>query len=381
MPSHPVTPLVPQWSAEVLPALLEASGIIIAVLDRDGRVRSIDAHAATLLGREHRTLMGAHWSELTHAQDGARPGAKLDALWRTPGVHGPMIGRARRADGSNLWLESVVDSRDTASRGLVILSRDVTARLEDDDRLRASLAEAQRFEALGRLAGGVAHDLNNLLTVITGYATLLSGRLPSGSHDQQEAEEVRVGAERASELVRQLHRLGASGPREARGADLGEQVDRLADLVRRAIGPAGRFEHHREQAVPLVFDPGTLEQSLLLVAVWLRSEQPEGPWLKLRSSRRILDGPQAERLGVHPGAHAVLELEFTRPQSVTEQPPLVFAAVNGILSRVGGVVEIFALPENNMLMRLHWPLVPASPEEMARRGPHPARRPGGPWRA
>lgn len=359
MKSSPVVSdlLASQLRQDSLLRLLELNGAFVCVLDHAGLILSMSRNGAALLKREVAQVVGQHCSQFTPAEDASAARAFIDSVLATPGLHGPVVGRSVRGDGTLLWVETLFDSTDLAGAGLVALARDITARIEADEALQSQLLAAQRFEALGRLAGGVAHDLNNLLTAITGYSALLSVQLPAGTHAHGQAEEVRVAAQRAADLVRQLNLLGRAGTGVVRTLELGDQVDRLRDFIMHALGDTGRFVHERERSVELSFDPSSLEQSLVLLAVWLRTEQPTGARMLVRSGPRSLEPNHAARLGLSIGPHAMLEVELAHSGAAVEQPPLTIAAVAGVLSRVGAAIETFLLPENQMQLRLYWPLV------------------------
>ena len=354
---------------DTLVRLLEHDQAFLCVADPAGRILYLSALAGSLLRRDPDSVLGEHYTAFTPPEDIAAAREYIDNVVATPALYGPVIGRAMCGDGTFLWIETLLDSTDMAGAGLVMLSRDVSTRIEADEALRTRLLESQRFEVLGRLAGGVAHDLNNLLTVIVGYATLLSAHLPAGTDDQAQAEDVRTAAEHAAELVRQLHRLGRAGMGEVRAAELGDQVERLRELVVRALGPGSRFLHERERAVVLSFDATSLEQSLLLLAVWLRGVRPQGAEMHVLSGQRSLDAAHAARLRLNIGPHAMVEVELPSIALVPVEPPLVTAAIGGVLSRVGGAIEHFLLPENILVLRIYWPLLP--PAGDAHEGEHP----------
>ena len=349
---------IPRLGNDAILRLLEHDQVFVCVADRSGVLVHLSAFAGSLLRRDPQSMLGEHYTAFTPPEDIAAARAHIDGVMANPALYGPVIGRVMRGDGTFMWVETVFDSTDMAGAGLVLLSRDISTRIEADEALRTQLLESQRFEALGRLAGGVAHDLNNLLTVIAGYSTLLATQLPAGTENQAQAEDVRMASQQAAELVRQLHRLGSADKGEVRGLELGDQVEQLRELILRAMGPRSRFLHDRERAVVLSFDATSLAQSLLLLAVWLRGERPDGAELHVLTAQRSLDAAHAERLGLAVGLHAMVELELPSVAIATGQPPLVTAAIGGVLSRVGGAVEYFLLPENTLVLRLYWPLLP-----------------------
>lgn len=341
---------------EAVPRLLEQSLAFLTVVDSDGLIRYADPFIGRVLCCDPASLIGEHFLTFTPVEDAEAAREFLATVMARPGQHGPVIGRARKGDGGFVWIETVFDSSDMAGAGLRMLSRDITDRVGVEEALHSRLLEAQRFEALGRLAGGVAHDLNNLLTVISGYSTLLMAQLPAGSPDQLQAEDVQLASEHAAELVRQLHRLGRAGAGEVRGAELGDQVERLRSLISRALGVNGRFQHERRSTVVLSFDSSSLGQSLLLLAVWLRQARPEGAEFRVSTDQCSLEAAHAAQLDLAPGPYAVLRVEIPDAPMRDEGVALVTSGIAGILSRAGGGMEFVLRSDNLLRVQMYWPL-------------------------
>jgi two-component system, cell cycle sensor histidine kinase and response regulator CckA len=153
----------------------------------------------------------------------------------------------------------------------------------------AQLKQAQRMEAVGRLAGGIAHDFNNLLTAISGYAELLLMRLPMGDPGRQDGEEILRAAERAATLTRQLLAFSRRQVLQPRPVDLNTTVRGTERLLRRLIGEDVQI--HLELAADLpaaVVDPGQIEQVLVNLAVNARDAMPGGGVLRIATGLRRL---------------------------------------------------------------------------------------------
>src|ERR1017187_6269688 len=180
----------------------------------------------------------------------------------------------------------------------------------DRIRLEEQFRQAQKMEAVGRLAGGVAHDFNNLLTVITGYSDMLLASKDLKPAHRTALEEIRRSAERGGALTHQLLAFSRRQPLEARMVRINDLVLQLEKLLRRLIGedidlvtiPAAS-----EDAVEA--DPGRLEQVIMNLAVNARDAMPLGGKLTIETGTVHLDEIfSAKRLGVRPGQHVTISI-------------------------------------------------------------------------
>jgi signal transduction histidine kinase len=212
----------------------------------------------------------------------------------------------RRRDGSLLTASLVIrplvgNGRD--SGGFVIVMRDVSQQRILEERLR----QAQKLEAIGRLAGGVAHDFNNMLTVIIGYASGLEN-LPND--DQRRAvHEIRKAGERAAALTRQLLAFSRRQVLRPRPLLLPHVVGALTPMLVRLVGEHIEIKEVVESTVPEVFaDPTQIEQIVMNLAVNARDAMPDGGELTIRLAPVTLTGTDAEALTGIEGSHALLEV-------------------------------------------------------------------------
>lgn len=242
------------------------------------------------------------------------------------------------------------------------------------ERLEEHLRQAQKMEAVGRLAGGVAHDFNNLLTAISGYAELLLDELPQGGRAQHEARAILGAADRAASLTRQLlaySRQQVLAPQRHR---LAQVVDELGALLRRLIGEHIRLsiEHGDPEACVRV-DRGQLEQVVLNLALNARDAMPTGGTLTIRTAPADLDG---EALRGHPeavpGRYVCLSVEdtgvgmdeltrqrafdpFFTTKELGKGTGLGLSTVYGILRQSRGLVELRSTPGVGTLMSVYLP--------------------------
>ncbi|HKQ18181.1 MAG TPA: response regulator, partial [Candidatus Eisenbacteria bacterium] len=145
--------------------------------------------------------------------------------------------------------------------------REVAARDERRE-LENQLRQAQKMEAVGRLAGGVAHDFNNLLTAIMGYAQLASGRLPADHQAQSDVQEIMSASERAAMLTRQLLAFSRKEVVQTRVLDLGALVVDMAKMLRRIVGEEIQMHVRSQEGLGGVkADIGQMEQVILNLIV------------------------------------------------------------------------------------------------------------------
>jgi PAS domain S-box-containing protein len=272
---------------ERVQAIIETSPLPIYVLDLSARVCGWNRAAEFVFGWAEHEVLG---KELPVVSEEAEAEARSTlALVPDEGRGGPMETRYRRKDGTqvdvNIW-RSLLRDEDGQTTGTVFVVADVTERKRLEDQFR----QAQKMEAIGRLAGGVAHDFNNLLTIITGYSQLAMNRQPSGSPSITELREVLQAAERASGLTRQLLALSRRQIVEPTLLDLNALVGEMERMLRRIIGEDIELVTGLARKLsPIRADRGQLEMVLLNLAVNARDAMPSGGTLTIETSDVNLD--------------------------------------------------------------------------------------------
>ena len=231
------------------------------------------------------------------------------------------------------------------------------------ERLEGQLHQSQRMESLGQLAGGVAHDFNNLLAVISNCASFVSEELDDKEAAQNDLGQIRVAAERAAELTRQLLAFAGRKVLQPVIFDLNQVIVAVEQLLRRTIG------EHVELAISLSTDPwlvesdpGQLEQVLVNLAVNARDAMPDGGLLTIDTENIEIDEGYTEtHPGLAPGRYvrlrvsdtgsgmeqAVLDHVFepfftTKPRG--EGTGLGLPTVFGIVAQAGGEIQLYSEP-------------------------------------
>jgi PAS domain S-box-containing protein len=258
-------------------AILEAAYDAIITMDPQLNIREFNPAAERMFGRQRNDILGRSADILVTE---ANRGDIMSALrqYLTAGT-GPLAGRqlemrGLRADGADFPMELTV-ARTATDRGTVVtgFARDITERRALEEQLRQS----QKLEAIGRLAGGVAHDFNNILMSIMGSADLLLMGMLEKESAHDEAAEIKQAVERGAGLTRQLLAFGRRQASTPRLLSLGEVVAGMEKMLRRLIAIEVEFEMIRPAAPIIVMaDPGQIEQVVLNLVVNARDAMPAG---------------------------------------------------------------------------------------------------------
>lgn len=261
--------------------------------------------------------------------------------------------------------------------------------------LETQFRQAQKMEAVGRLAGGVAHDFNNLLTIISGYSDLLLSELPEEDPSRDSLEEIKKAGERAAGLTRQLLAFSRNQVLAPDILDLNAVIGECESMLRRVL--AEDIELNLELADDLgrvLADPSQLGQVLLNLVVNARDAMPQGGRLTIETGRTIFDEAFCQRQpGVKPGPYLMLVVSDTgvgmdeatkaqifEPFFTTKQQGkgtgLGLAMVFGFIKQSGGHVTVTSEPQCGSSFRIFLPEVAAAttPEESG--GDEQAEAPG-----
>jgi PAS domain S-box-containing protein len=275
-------------------AILEAAHDAIMTLDPHLNIREFNPAAEQMFGVLRLNMVGRSIEMLLPAAE-REPQRHALSQYMTTG-EGPLARRqleltGLRSDGAEFPIEvTVVRIGSDARPEMTMFVRDITERRALEEQLRQS----QKLEAIGRLAGGVAHDFNNILMSIMGSADLLLMELGRDDPARGEATEIKQSVQRGAGLTRQLL---AFSRRQATRQQLfapGDVVTGMETMLRRLIGPEIEFEIVRdEQPTMVMADPAQIEQVLLNLVVNARDAMPEGGRLSVRIEEVELDAATA----------------------------------------------------------------------------------------
>ena len=214
--------------------------------------------------------------------------------------------------GSEVPVEfSAAPVRDEAGkvRGAILVFRDISKRRQSEEQA----THAQKMEAVGRLAGGVAGDFNNVLTVITGYAELLRAEIPTSSPNRRFVDEIIYAGERAAALTRHLLAFSRGSTAQNRVLDLGSVITGMRPMLNRLLGQNIELILLNSPGLARVkADPAQIEQVVVNLASNARDAMPQGGKLVIETANvDVDDGPTNKNLGVRPGSYVMLAVSDT----------------------------------------------------------------------
>jgi PAS domain S-box-containing protein len=292
-------------------AILEAAHDAIITMDSHLAIREFNPAAEQMFGHRRSEILGRHVDILLHPDNRTEA---LDALGQY--LHtgrGPLLGRqleftGLRTDGTDFQFElTVARVGSETRRAMTGFVRDITERRLLEEQLRQS----QKLEAIGRLAGGVAHDFNNILMSIMGSAELL---LMGATDELERAEitEIKQSVERGAALTRQLLAFSRRQATKTRLFALGDVVAGMETMLRRLIGPEIEFRIVRGGQVMVRADPAQIEQVILNLVVNARDAMPDGGRLDISVSDVDLDDAAAAAIAEgRVGRYALLSVADT----------------------------------------------------------------------
>ncbi|HBF34386.1 TPA: hybrid sensor histidine kinase/response regulator [Candidatus Sumerlaeota bacterium] len=269
--------------------------------------------------------------------------------------------------------------------GAIHIVTDITDRKqaeEERQKLQTQLNQAQKMECVGRLAGGVAHDFNNILQAIMCYGRFLLETLPPGSETYDNAKEVYKGTERAASLTRQLLAFSRQQVLERKNVDVNDLVQNLLKMIGRLLGEDIELNFHPASRNVHVFsDPGQLEQVLMNLCVNARDAMPEGGLLEIEVSEENLSADYCEiQPWAKPGKYVLLRVSdngtgmdsttlsyifepFFTTKDFGKGTGLGLATVYGIVQQHEGFIHVYSEKGMGSVFKIYLPLAPEESQE------------------
>jgi len=300
--------------------LAEAMPHLIWQISGEGQLLYANRQWVEYFGRS--SLDRFEWPDVIHGDDLAQISWNFEEMTRHACTFKPV--RLRRHDGHYQWFTTrSVPVRDAQGKLLHIVgtSSDVTQHMRLEDELR----QAQKMEAIGRLAGGVAHDFNNLLTVILGQASMVQ-RCPVPERVHAAVREIQSAADRAASLTEQLLAFGRRQVLQPRDLALDEVVRSVSRMLERLLGENITLQIEAASGSPHVYgDPNMLAQVLLNLALNARDAMSLGGQLVIRTSSETLSEQTAQaRPEARAGKWACLTVSDTGAGIPPEALPRIF---------------------------------------------------------
>ncbi|MEO7985475.1 MAG: response regulator [Gemmatimonadales bacterium] len=303
-------------------------------------------------GRRMEAELGLGWLERIHPEDRDAVLTQLDEATAAGRPFG-LEFRARRHDGEYRWLASSgAPAGDAAGgrTGYVGCCIDVTERRALEQRLM----QAERAEAIVQLAGGIAHDLNNLLTGIFGHLALLEEQPDLPSEARDDIGQIQQSADRAASLARQLVAFSRRQLVAPRILDLNRLVGGTVSAIRRMMGSRIQVVPSLDPQIdPVMADPGQLEQVLLQLSAGARDAMPDGGTLEVSTRKVTLgEGDVARFPGMRHGDYVALALRDT---GAVMSSSLTLDSIAAIARQSGGFVDIDSQPGQGTTVSLYLP--------------------------
>ena len=287
--------------------------------------------------------------------------------------------RSRDSHGNALWFLTIkVPLYNPAGDiiGLVGISRNITDRKKLEDQLH----QAQKMEAIGQLAGGVAHDFNNMLTVIFGYCELVLSMDELEPTIRESVTIINEASERAASLTRQLLAFGRRSILQPEILDLNQIILETSKMLRRVIG-----EHIElttilsPQLASIWVDPSQFNQVLINLVVNARDAMPQGGTLTIKTANMDLTADDAANLGCQPGRYVMLVLHDTgygmpadvvthifEPFYTTKElgkgTGLGLSIIHGIVQQSGGGIQVESTPGQGTTFTIYFPVMADRPQ-------------------
>lgn len=376
--------------------LLESTGEGIFGLDQDGLCSFINKAGTVMLGYMPEEVLGKNMHELIHhtRPDGLRYSIADCPIYRTL-----VTGQGSRLDHEVLWRRDgtrfwanysaspILTSGQVA--GAVVVFTDISERKHLEEQLR----QAQKVEAVGRLAGGIAHDFNNLLMVMSGYSAALLRKLEPDNPLRRYPLEVKKAGERAAALTQQLLAFSRRQVLEPKVLDLNDTVTSLSEMLTRLIGEHIELVSLLDIGLGRVkADPGQIEQVIMNLVINGRDAMPKGGTLTIKTTNVEIDEALAPLLSdVQPGSYVMLTVSDTghgmdeETQSHIFEPffttkdlgkgtGLGLASVYGIVKQSGGSISVQSEPGRGTTFTIYLPRVAESTPILQKS--EPAREPG-----
>jgi len=287
-------------------------------------------------------------------------------------------------DGTKKVIQFLAVTMETG--GHFVIYEDITK----EKKLEAQLIQAQKMEAIGLLAGGVAHDFNNILTTIIGNASLLLMRLDEEDPMREDIVEIKSAGDRAASLTSQLLAFSRKQPLRLVVLNLNEVITGMSKMLKRLIGENVKVEAvSKPDLMKVKVDPGQMEQLIMNLAINAKDAMPQGGKLTIETTNVYLDEAywQEHDVEAKPGPYVMLAVSDTGMGMDKETKSHIFepffttkekgvgtglglSTVYGIVKQIGGYIWVYSEPGQGTTFRIYLPIA----EEKIYAFSHPMRK-------
>lgn len=369
--------------------LTENAPFGMVMIDRDGTFKYINSKFKELFGYDLKDVPnGRTWFRKAYPVPSYRH--RVFSTWIDdsksfePGEKIPRTFTVTCKDGTEKIIRFITEQLESGeylmgTEDITLLKRAETEKATLEEQLRQS----QRIEAIGRLAGGVAHDFNNLMMVIRGYSQLSLAELKEGDKLRGNLEEIRKATGRATDLTRQLLAFSRRQILEFKVLDLSNLIRDMERMLRRVIGEDIELVTYLTEDLGRVkTDPGQIEQVIMNLAVNARDSMPDGGKLIIETRNVELDeGYTRTHVGVKPGRYVMFSLSdtgvgmspevkehifepFFTTKEIAKGTGLGLSTVYGIVKQCGGNIWFYSELGKGTTFKVFLPRVDEPLEEI-----------------
>ncbi len=355
-----------------LASAVEQSHEPIIITNLEGDIEYVNAAFEKITGYHRDEVLGKNPRIL---KSGKQNRELYESLWNTISSGDVWKGELinRRKDGSLYVAEAIIlpiKNNEGELINYIAVEKDIT----NVKRLEEEFRQAQKMEAVGRLAGGVAHDFNNLLTVINGYANLLLQNISPQDSVYKKILQIQKAGERAARLTSQLLAFSRKQVVQPKILNINDVLEDLSKMLKRLLGEdillSIRTDPH---LADIRIDPGQLEQIIMNLAINARDAMPTGGHLHIETVNMRLDQAFVENhLGSHAGNYVYLAVSdtgtgmskevlshifepFFTTKTAGKGTGLGLSTVYGIVKQCQGFVEVNSEPGNGTTFKIYFP--------------------------
>lgn len=365
-------------------AIFNNAAVGISLSDRAGRFVHVNAATANMLGYSQEELRAFTVFDVTHPEDAKTSRQNLSALVAGKIDSYRVQKRYVRKDKELLWADlSVSAIRDergehVATLGVVVDITEHKLAEEEKEALRAQLLQAQKMEAIGTLAGGIAHEFNNVLQVISGYAGLMLAERDPKSKESQDLDKILQASRRGADLARRLLTFGGKSAILPGPVDLNHEVEQVRHLLDRTIPETIGIELNLADDLKTVeADSGQIRQVLINLALNARDAMPDGGRLLIETKNATLgDGDSA---AVATGEYVAVTVSdtgvgmdkrtlnrafdpFYSSKGLACKEGLGLSVVHGIVKRHRGYIDCESKAGQGTAFKIYLPAMPTARE-------------------